>query len=551
LVRARILIVEPQALPLGLGVGLSEAGHRVEVASDRAAMASQLAEHEVDVVITQVADLGDRGLEDLEVVRKVALDNEVVVVIPAPHFELALSCVRAGASDVLPQPVGTEAVASAIERAVERGRRRSSHGLVEACQAVFARHDPGDLAAGIVAAAMTVMAADEVSLMVPGVDGKLFVAHACGLPSDIKERTRLAMGERVAGRIAKERTPILITGPLRANPEFAGLEDFGRRIVSSIVYPLVSGERLVGVLNLNRMSVDRPFCRADLDRAAVLASQVLLALENAVLVRRLVASERLVAIGQLAAGVVHEINNPVGYALGGLSYVAQSLGALARYSALREQGSSQERRDAAWAELGGQSGVEELVQAALDAQDGVMRIRDIVGDMRALARMEQGQLSLFDLNESIRSAVHLARTTLRGSSVKLQAQLDDELLLVMGSVGQMSQVFVNLLVNAGHAMRDLPDDRREVVVRSRRAGAQVLAEVVDTGPGIAAELLVHLFEPFVTTKEAGQGTGLGLTISREIVQRHGGQIGVDSQLGKGTTFLISLPFAASPQPSSP
>lgn len=529
---------------------MREEGHAVDVVSTRFELAQKLEETEYDVVVLHVTLPGKKGLDVVEVVHKAAPDTEVVVVVPGASLEVALACVRATCFDVLTDLDDSVALAHAIARATARRGLRSSSGLVQACQAIFARHDPGDLAAAIVEAAVTIMAADEVSLMVPGPDGKLFVAHAYGLPTDIQARTRLSFGERVAGRIAAEKKPMLIVGALRDHPEFAALEDFGRTIVSSIVYPLVSGERLVGVLNLNRMSADRPFRRSDLDRAAVLASQVLLALENAVLVRRLVASERLIAIGQLAAGVVHEINSPVGYALGGLSYVIKSMGMLARYGALREEGAAKEALNAAWAEFGGLGGVDELAQAATDAQDGVMRIRDIARDMRALSRMEEGQSALFDLNEAIRSAIHLARTTLRGGSVRLLAELEDDLLLVMGSLGQMSQVFVNLLVNAGHALSGTPDGRNEVLVRSRRSGAQILAEVVDTGPGIAPDLLVHLFEPFVTTKGISQGTGLGLTISREIVQRHGGDIRVESQIGKGTTFTISLPLAAAFEPSA-
>jgi len=174
----------------------------------------------------------------------------------------------------------------------------------------------------------------------------------------------------------------------------------------------------------------------------------------------------------------------------------------------------------------------------LDAREGAHRISDIVRDMRSLARTDDEDGGWFDLNEAIRSALRIARleTTQRAD---VQAQLAEGL-LVRGSPGPVSQVFVNLLVNAAQAIAEGSGRRGEIRVTTRREADLAVIEVSDTGPGIPSELLPRLFQPFFTTK-GSTGTGLGLSISRNIVRRLGGEIAVRSVPGDGTVFTVSLP----------
>jgi two-component system, NtrC family, sensor kinase len=227
------------------------------------------------------------------------------------------------------------------------------------------------------------MEADDASLMLPDSEGHLYVAYSSSLLAEV----RAAVGgeERVAARIARQREPVLISKGLGGDPRFSDIEDY-RRVSSSIVYPLLAGERLVGVLNLNRADPARPFRRADVDRAAILASQALLALENSRLLRQMVSSERLASIGQLATSVAHEINNPLSYVVSNYEFLQLRLKQMSGLGEALAAEPATSRPAQLWRELGGEAFLKDMVQANEDLAEGVGRIRNIVFDLRGLAR---------------------------------------------------------------------------------------------------------------------------------------------------------------------
>jgi signal transduction histidine kinase len=441
-----------------------------------------------------------------------------------------------------------------VSHAIERRKLAINTALFQTSQAIFASQDPEQLPQMIVEVAMKVIEADDASLMLPDEHKRLFVAYSHALSARIQKETRTAIGDRVAGRVAADGQPALLYQSIDDDPRFAG-RDSSNRVRSSIVYPMHAGDRVVGVLNLNRLSTRRPFRRADLETAGILASQAALALENARLVRelrsriraleetqkRLVHTERLAAIGQLAAGVAHEVNNPTSYLIASLDHLLESI------CSLRECGAALENPEThgameAWHK--GQSAAEtlqEMEQCTLDARDGATRIRDIARDLRLLARNDDPERDRFDLNGVIRGASRVAQLSM-GKSVQLKHNLGKDV-WVHGLERRMSQVFVNMLVNAAQAVQECDPEDRWVEVSSHRNGNEVIAAVSDGGPGIAPELLRRIFEPFFTTKPEEEGTGLGLSISREIVEEHQGELRVESVIGKGTTFTIALPFA--------
>jgi len=189
--------------------------------------------------------------------------------------------------------------------------------------------------------------------------------------------------------------------------------------------------------------------------------------------------------------------------------------------------------------------VEELLQAVSDAREGAVHIAEIVRDMRSLSRMDRGSEGWFPLNEALRSALRIARLQTE-QQARIEVEVAQEL-EVRGSPGPVSQVFINLLINAAQALAEWNGPRKEIRIAARRQDDVAVVEVQDTGPGIPPEHLPRLFQPFFTTKGKTTGTGLGLSISRDIVRRFGGDILVRSTPGTGTVFTVSLPT----RPSAP
>ncbi len=537
---ASILVADDDRATLdALGREFEDLGYDVTLAANGSEAIEQIRKAEFDVVVSDIRMPGASGIEVLKATKQIAPDTEVVIATGYAEVQATVECLRGGAFDFVQKPLDLNDLLATVARALERRQLRATSALYEASQAILAASEPQRLPEVIVDVAIKVMAADDVSLMLPGPDNGLYIAHSRGLPPEHRTEV-IAFGERVAGRVAASRQPALISAGLATDPRFADVQSFGR-VHSSIVYPLVRGERLVGVLNISRAANARPFRKQDVERASVLASQVLLALENRGLLHQVAASERLAAVGQLASGVAHEINNPVACVLAGLAYLRDRLEDLSRLDSLLAEGADLEALRSCRDRLGGKAFMGEVRQAVGEAEEGAIRIRDIVRDMRSLGRGEDEKPATVDLNDAIRSALRLANAEIRFRATVV-ARLGPDV-QILGSAGRLSQVFVNLIVNAAQAIGERPGQRSEIVVTSRRSGDRVVAEVSDSGPGIRPEHLPRLFETFFTTKEAATGTGLGLSISREIVRRHGGELKVQSSFGSGATFTLDFPAA--------
>lgn len=430
---ASILVVDDElGLRDLLRCELEGRGHEVGVASDGLQAVEFLRRTEFDVVVTDVRMPGLDGIGVLRAVKELAPETEVIITTGFAEMEKAIECVRGGAFDFIQKPFQVGDLLATVDRAIERQRLRGTTALYQVSQVIFGNCEPQRLPERIVDIAMKVMAADDVSLILPEADDRFYLAYSHSLSPEVQATVQLALGERIAGRIAASREPVLIDDDLSKDARFKDVPSHGR-VRSSIVYPLLSGDRLVGVLNINRVAGSRRFRKQDLERASVLASQVLLALENAELLRRLVESERLASVGQLAAGVGHEINNPVAYVLANHASLRQGLEVVARLDALLATGADARLLQETWNEAGGHAFLEELREELADAEDGAQRIREIVHDLRSLARGDDTRDSIIDLNEVIRSALRMTSAELRARakvSTLLSANVD-----VSGSPG--------------------------------------------------------------------------------------------------------------------
>jgi signal transduction histidine kinase/ActR/RegA family two-component response regulator len=249
-------------------------------------------------------------------------------------------------------------------------------------------------------------------------------------------------------------------------------------------------------------------------------------------VRRL-QSEKLASIGMLAAGVAHEINNPASFVLANLEALAELL----------QSSDGKPKTDPKAApRLGFSDILFEAMNIVHESKEGMARIHRIVRDLHAFSRVDEDATLLTDVNAAVDSSLTMLRSELR-----YRAQVERDLRAtqrVRAGAARLGQVFINLLMNAAHALAAGNPKRNRLYVRSYDDGDRVVIEVEDNGPGIPTEVMPRIFESFFTTKPPGVGTGLGLPISRDIVCSAGGELTAESVPGRGALFRVRLPAAA-------
>jgi len=265
--------------------------------------------------------------------------------------------------------------------------------------------------------------------------------------------------------------------------------------------------------------------------------------------------QKLQSVGQLAAGIAHEINTPVQYVSDSIHFLAESFkdtqGLIARHrqaeaelppSSMHEE-LRRKMRDAEEA-VDLQYIQQNAPTAFSRAQEGLSRIATIVSAMKEFAHPDQREKSLADLNRALRATLIIARSEYKDVA-DVETELG-ELPFVPCYLGDLNQVFLNLLVNAAHAIVDaqgIRGGRGCIRVRTAREGDAIRIDIEDTGCGIPENIRDRLFDPFFTTKQVGRGSGQGLAIARSIVvDKHGGSLTFDSDVGKGTTFTVRLPI---------
>jgi signal transduction histidine kinase len=257
-------------------------------------------------------------------------------------------------------------------------------------------------------------------------------------------------------------------------------------------------------------------------------------------------SDHLVTVGQLPAGVAHEINNPLAYVMANLQVAARHLAEIdSLFTSLRETLENELGEDAArtfdrlLAENNVSAVLSELQKMSTESLEGSGRIRDIVRDLRSFSRIERDTIDLVDLNDIIESTCNLV-----ASEIRHRAELIKDfgrLPKIAVDRGKLSQVMTNLIINAAQSINEGAADRNKVKITTERKGDSIVAIVEDTGCGIPASQQARIFDPFFTTKRREMGAGLGLSLSAEIVRKHGGEIKVESVDGKGSRFEVILP----------
>ncbi len=244
---------------------------------------------------------------------------------------------------------------------------------------------------------------------------------------------------------------------------------------------------------------------------------------------QLVQSDKLAAIGTLAAGVAHEINNPIGFINSNLNTMQKYLRRIIKHieSLLCNDTLNEEMKDI----------TSDFGEAIEESIEGAGRIRDIVADLKSFSRVDKAGKGNANLNDGIQSTLNIVWNELK-YKCKVEKEFGD-IPDIYCMANQLNQVFMNLLMNAGHA---ITHDQGLIRIKTWADDSNMYVSIADNGTGIPRENMGKLFEPFFTTKDVGKGTGLGLSLAFDIIKKHGGQIDVKSEIGQGTEFTISLPL---------
>jgi len=278
--------------------------------------------------------------------------------------------------------------------------------------------------------------------------------------------------------------------------------------------------------------------------------------ERRILQSQLAQAQKLESIGQLAAGIAHEINTPIQYVGDNTRFLrdafgelTQTLEKLSSFLAGLPPETALERVREGWAEILQEADVEYFLQeippALAQSLEGVERVARIVRAMKDFSHPGAREKKATDLNRALENTITVARNEWKYAA-DVVTHFEADLPLVQCLPGEMNQVFLNLLVNAAHAIGDVVDrdagEKGVITVTTRTDGRFVEVRVADSGPGIPEEIRGKIFDPFFTTKEVGKGTGQGLAIAyRVITEQHGGSITFDSEAGRGATFILRLP----------
>ncbi len=242
---------------------------------------------------------------------------------------------------------------------------------------------------------------------------------------------------------------------------------------------------------------------------------------------QLMISDRMASIGMLAAGVAHEINNPLAAVIANLDLAIAELQHMQIAEPMAE--------------------VDDMLEDARAAAD---RVKHIVRDLKIFSRHEETKEVPVDVHQMLDSTLRMAWNEIKHRA-KLVKDYGDEIPLVRGSQSRLGQVFLNLIINAAQAIPEGNAGKNQITVRTNVRDKVVVVDVADTGTGMSVETVRRLFTPFFTTKPQGVGTGLGLSISHRIVSSLGGEVKIDSELGRGTTVSVILPVAKVVAPEVP
>ncbi len=544
----KILVVDDEVdICDGIKDVLEESGYYVKSACNGYEALDNLDREDFFHVVTLDMKMpGLSGIEVLQAIKKKNPDIAVIIVTGYGSLEVAVDAMRQGAHDYLIKPVDMEDMKVTIEKAIEKQRltfenRRllrdlegmNEHlkikfenllNLSEASRQLCSVLNLEGLLESCLNVVANMMRSDRVSIMlVEPSSGEMVIKASRGINEEVVNNVRVRAGEGIAGRVAS------LGRPLR-DIDIEGYQpphNYTSKAFLSV--PVCRKEKVIGVLNVTNRHNDESFSDDERDLLSILANQAATGFENAELYTnlektlnqvkttqdQLIRSEKLASLGQLAAGIAHEINNPLAI----ISGCAQLLSILAaKKDKLTELDFKEINRDLA---------------TIIRETEHCGRLTE---NLLQFSRRSPQEAKPTDINELLKQTLSLVENQANLNKVKIIKKLAHGLPGIMVDHSQIRQVFLNMILNAAQAM----PEGGEICIATRQAISSIEIIFQDAGVGIPEENLNSIFDPFFTTKK--EGAGLGLFISQTIIERHKGSISVNSCVGEGTAFTISLPI---------
>jgi len=544
----RILVVDDEEIIRQLLVRTFDKDrYHVEAVGDAEAALKRIKGDSFNLLITDLKMPKVSGMDVLREIKSVNPYMEVIIITGYPTIESAVEAVKIGAFDFICKPFDLEQMKTAVTRCLKKQKFSINHvklgeltALFEISKTVSISTDIKSLLARILDSALEIVKARKGSILLCDENTReLTVGAARGLSAEVINNTRIPLGEGIAGRVAKEGKPILVSGA----EQVPGLRNSSRYETNSFLsIPLVSKyldsqENILGVINMTDKISQESFTEREKTLLSVLAGQAAVAIENANIYtqlqskiltlgqtidqlnqtqNQLIQSEKMAAVGQLAFGIAHEIRNPLGIILGGVEFLEKNL--------VKKGGINKEA-------------VEKIKQS-------VDRANNIIVDLLKFSRTSELERQSVNIRALMEDVTSLIENQAYLKDVRIVKNYTDNALSVLADPNLLRQAFFNLCINAIDSMPKGGGLRLNIYSgQGAQANKEVIIEIADTGKGIPKDILPRIFEPFFTTKEPGKGTGLGLSIVHLILERHKATIAVESAVGKGTKFTIRLPFS--------
>lgn len=495
--KARILVIDDEGgIRSLLKQELTEVGYMVETAADGLEAVEKVAPGRFQLAISDLNMPKMGGIEAMCKIREIDPDIEFILMTGFASVESAVAAMKNGAYDYIQKPFNLDEILILVEKSLEKSEMRTMMGVYEASRSVFRSVQLDTLLTDVVNVALKVLKAESVSVLIPDESARFEVKAAAG--------AKYPAFDSDAEEMFKSKKPILQE--------------------TRIIYPLVIEDELLGIIDIHRSETQEHFSAMDMRYTTVLGSQIAQAIHNAKLYARLesviqelkatqnmlIQSEKMVSMGQLAAGVAHELNNP----LTGIHGFTELL--------LDDDNLSQQHR----------KDLEIVRQQS-------RRCRTIIQNLLHFSRRSDTKKEVHDLSALIDSALALIYYEFSTSGIKIIKKIPENLPKVMVDAAKIEQVFINLLTNARQAMASTPHP--SLTIEAGQTNSQAYIRFIDNGPGVPQEIIGKIFDPFFTTKSVGEGTGLGLSICYGIIQQHAGKMVVENLSERGAAFTVELP----------